>query len=97
MFVHKDLQCASKVQLKVKGTYFMNLNVLGRKILQPVYVCKNLGQNTILGIDAIEKLGLNYMASKRLFSLENNNCNFQKGTLYAISAHSVPPLTSQPI
>ena len=97
MFIQNDLRCASKTQLKVKGTYLMNLNVLGRTIQQPVFVCENLGQTAILGIDAIEKLGLNYQASKKEFIFDNELGIFKNGTLYALSAHSVPPLTSQPI
>ena len=66
--VFQDLRCASKNKLNVKGTYLMNLEILGRKIQQVVFVCKNLGQSAILGIDAIEKLGLVYSArSKKIF------------------------------
>ena len=97
MFVQNNLRWASKRQLKVKGTYLMNLNVLGRKIQQPVFVCENLVQTAILGIDAIKKLGLNYQASKKEFIFDNDLGNFQKGTHYALLAHSVSPLTSQPI
>ena len=93
----KTLKCASSNQLKVKGAYLMNINVFGREIQNVVYVCENLGHPAILGIDAIEKLGLNYSARKRTFFFESNAHNFAKGNLYALSAHNVPPLTAQPI
>ena len=38
--VFQDLRCASKNKLNVKGTYLMNLNVLGRKLQQVVFVSK---------------------------------------------------------
>ena len=97
MQMYKDLRCASSNKLTVKGTYLMNLNILGRKIQQIVYVCENLGQNAILGIDAIEKLGLIYSAKQKQFRFEKENVDFKIGKLVALSAHSVPALSSQPI
>ena len=97
MAMYKELRCASSNKLQVKGAYLMDLNVLGRPLQQIVYVCENLGQNAILGIDAITKLGLNYIASKRQFCFDNEIWKFQTGTIKAISAHSVPPLSTQPI
>ena len=60
-------------------------------------MCENLGQAAILGIDAIEKFGLNYSARSQRFFFEQQNFTFPKGKLVALSAHSVPPLSAQPI
>ena len=93
----KDLRCASNTQLRVKGAYLMNLTVFGRQIQQTVFVCENLGQPAILGIDAIEKLGLNYSARTKRYFFEEQNFSFPTGKLMALSAHIVPPLSAQPI
>ena len=93
----KELRCASSNKLTVKGTYLMNLRILGREIQQIVYVCENLGQAAILGIDAIEKLGLIYSAKQKQFGFESENWNFKTGRMLALTAHSVPPLSVQPI
>ena len=93
----KDLRCASNTQLRVKGAYLMNLTVFNREIQQTVFVCENLGQPAILGIDAIEKLGLNYSARTKRYFFEEQNFSFPTGKLMALSAHIVPPLSAQPI
>ena len=93
----KELRCASSKRLTVKGTYLMNITILGREIQQIVYVCENLGQPAILGIDAIEKLGLIYSAKQKRFYFETENWNFKTGKMFALSAHSVAPLSVQPI
>ena len=93
----KELRCASSKRLTVKGTYLMNLTILGRDIQQIVYVCENLGQAAILGIDAIEKLGLIYSAKQKQFGFKSENTNFKMGRMLALSAHSLPPLSVQPI
>lgn len=93
----KDLRCASNTQLQVKGAYLMNLTVFDRNIQQLVFVCANLGQSAILGIDAIEKLGLNYSAKRQQFFFEQQKVSFPTGKLIALSAHNVPALSAQPI
>ena len=93
----KDLRCASNTQLRVKGAYLMNLTVFNRNIQQIVFVCENLGQSAILGIDAIEKLGLNYSAKRQRFFFEEQQFSFPTGKLVALSAHNVPALSAQPI
>ena len=75
----------------------MSLTICGRHIQQVVYVCENLGQPAILGIDAITKLELNYSAKQKTFFFETPDWNFKKGNLYALSAHNVLALTAQPI
>jgi dUTPase len=95
--VIKDLRCASNNQLQIVGTYLMNLSISNHSIQQVVYVCKNLGQSAILGIDAIEKFQLNYSVTKKKFSFENEVNTTRKGILSAISAHTIPPFSVQPI
>ena len=97
LHMHKELRCASSNQLRVKGSFLMTLSVMNREIQQTVHVIENLGQPAILGIDAIEKLGLTYSAKQKQFYFENENWNFKKGNLFALSAHNVPPMTAQPI
>ena len=95
--LEKDLRCASNTQLRVKGAYLMNLTAFDRTIQQTVFVCENLGQSAILGIDAIEKFGLNYSARTQRFFFETPHFSFPTGKLVALSAHVVPPLSAQPI
>ncbi len=51
------------------GAYLMDISVFGRAIKQIVYVCENLNQNAIMGMDAIEKLSLNYSVKQKRFFL----------------------------
>ncbi|MGV0986793.1 MAG: reverse transcriptase family protein, partial [Limnohabitans sp.] len=95
--IQKDLRCASNNRLTVKGSYLMDLNVFDRKIKQVVFVCENLGQPAILGIDAIEKLGLIYSTRTKKFFFENESFDFNSGKLTAISAHIIPPFSALPL
>jgi len=95
--LEKDLRCASNTQLRVRGAYLMHLTAFDRTIQQVVFVCDNLGQSAILGIDAIEKFGLNYSARTHKFFFETQNFSFPTGKLLALSAHIVPPLSAQPV
>ena len=70
---------------------------LKKNINQVVFVCDNLGQNAILGIDAIEKLGLIYSTRTKTFHFENDHFSFASGKVSALSSHIIPPLTVLPI
>jgi transposase InsO family protein len=69
--VLRQLTSASSDNLKVLGVYNLSLNVFGKIIQHPVYVCDNLSQPAILGVDAIHRLGLIYSVTKKNFFFEN--------------------------
>lgn len=64
------LTSASKSSLKIEGVYEMELKILNSVFKHPVYVCSNLNQNAILGIDAIAKANLTFNIRKREFQID---------------------------
>ena len=103
-----NLSSASADSLNVYGVYNLNLSFNGKNILNPVYVCSNLNQKAILGIDAIEKFGLIYSPLQKSFSFENvsqinsnsffhSEMQFPKSAcapLSVVKTVKIPPLTS---
>ena len=81
-----NLNSAGNTKLGVLGYCNLNLKVLGKNFDQKVFVCENLNQEAILGIDAIQKLGLNYNIRKRTFFFDEN--------VNLISSHSVAALST---
>ncbi|MGV1013304.1 MAG: reverse transcriptase family protein, partial [Flavobacterium sp.] len=66
-----NLSTASADALKIVGVYNLSFNLNGQSIISPVYVCSNLNQDAILGMDAIKKFGLIYSPKRERFSFEN--------------------------
>ena len=66
-----NLSTASADSLKIVGVYNMCLQVNNRSVTSPVFVCSNLNQKAILGMDAIRKFGLIYSPLKNSFSFES--------------------------
>jgi len=106
---YKQLTSASKDTLKVSGVYNLTLTIHGREIVHPVYVCDNLHQNAILGIDAITKLGICYSTARKVFFYEtainfdkvNNHkmfpgCNSEHAVASLSTVHNLilPPFTT---
>ena len=65
-----NLSTASADSLKIVGVYNMSFQVNNRSVTSPVFVCSNLNQKAILGMDAIRKFGLIYSPLKNSFSFE---------------------------
>jgi hypothetical protein len=79
----------------------------GKTIQNPVYVCSNLNQKAIIGMDVINKFGLIYSPLKDTFHFEdtpiNSNYFFQPkmpsnrsavASLTVVKTVKIPPLTS---
>ena len=98
-----NLATASADSLKVVGVYNMEFTLQNRTIVSPVFVCSNLNQNAILGMDAIKKFGLIYSPIKERFSFETTHVNSvqhsptQLATLKTVKTIIVPPLMSIPL
>ena len=65
--VGKQANGASGGSLIPHGTYMIPLEFQGAKILQQVQVFSNLQSEAILGIDAIDSLGITYMSRSKEF------------------------------
>ena len=94
------LNSAANTKLGTLGTCELELDVLGRKIKHNIFVCENLNQEAILGIDAIQKLGLNFNIRKRQFFFDDINIISQEFSVAALSALSTEifePLTVRPL
>ena len=89
-----SLKSASKNSLKIDGRYLMNVEVANKRLLHPIFVCENLTQPAIMGMDLINKLGLNFNCINKQFTIEKDDTAVVISTL---SAESIPPLTAQPI
>jgi len=95
-----NLSTASADSLKIVGVYNLTFSLQNRSITSPVFVCSNLNQNAILGMDAIKKLGLIYSPIKEQFSFETPSVNSLDNTpahlasLTTIKSITIPPLTS---
>ena len=94
-----SLKSASRNSLKIQGLYSMSLSVLGKHIMAPVYVCANLNQNAILGMDAIERLGLTFNPRSRRFDFSVSALSVEQVArpLAVTSAVVLPPLSVTPV
>jgi hypothetical protein len=63
----KNAVGASGASLVPKGTYLLPLEWNGKKIMQPVNVFQNLRTPLILGIDAIDNMGITYLSITFMF------------------------------
>ena len=59
---------ASGQKLIPDGTYIIPMEFRGKKIMQRVQVFRNLNTPALLGIDAIDNLGITYLSRKRNFT-----------------------------
>jgi hypothetical protein len=95
-----NLSTASAHSLNIVGVYNMSLEMNNRKITSPVFVCSNLNQKAILGMDAIRKFGLIYSPNKNSFSFEtipiceNNLFPSTLASLSTVKTVKIPALTS---
>ncbi len=63
-----NLSTASADSLNIVGVYNLSFSMKGRTIQNPVYVCSNLNQKAIIGMDVIKKIWFNLFSVKRNFS-----------------------------
>jgi hypothetical protein len=66
-----NLSTASADSLYLVGVYNLSFLMKGKTIQNPVYVCSNLNQKAIIGIDVIKKFGLVYSPLKETFQFED--------------------------
>jgi hypothetical protein len=66
---------------------------------QPVTVFKNLSSPLILGVDAIDNLGITYLLRTKSFTFQEalNPEKFQKADLRVISSLKIPAHTGVPV
>ena len=74
----------------------MSLNILGHHIKHPVFVCKNLNQDAILGIDIISKINLSFNVKDKSFQINEIQLS-QSWSLLTISSEKIPALTALPL
>ena len=100
-----NLSTASADALKILGVYNLDFSVNGRTVKSPVFVCSNLNQKAILGMDAIKKFGLIFSPIKNVFSFEASTVaetSFSPlpltsttiASLSVVKTVKIPPLTS---
>jgi hypothetical protein len=102
-----NLSTASADSLNIVGVYNLSFSMKGKTIQNPVYVCSNLNQKAIIGMDVIKKFGLIYSPLKETFHFEdtpiNSNYFFQPkmpsnrsavASLTVVKTVKIPPLTS---
>ena len=97
---------ASNTPLKVRGVYNLTLTIKNHAITHPVYVCDNLHQDAILGIDAIKQLGIIFDPTNDKFAFTSTKNDWHTvadisptmvATLHAAHACTIPPLGVQTI
>ena len=95
----REARGASGTALIPDGDYLLPMEWEGKSIMQPVTVFKNLSSPLILGIDAIDNLGITYLSTKKsfVFQKELNLENFQKADLQVISTLKIPAHTAIPV
>ncbi len=102
-----NLSTASADSLNIVGVYNLSFSMKGKTIQNPVYVCSNINQKAIIGMDVIKKFGLIYSLLKETFHFEdtpiNSNYFFQPkmppnrsavASLTVVKTVKIPPLTS---
>ena len=70
--IGKGASGASGGFLIPQGSYMIPMEIKGRKIMQKVQVYKNLAQGAILGIDAIDNLGITYLSLTKEFLFQED-------------------------
>ena len=82
-----------------QGSYMIPIEFQGRKITQKVQVYENLAQNTILGRDAIDNLGLTYRSRTRefLFQEDITKNKFERADLNTVRLMHILAHTRCPI
>jgi flagellin-like hook-associated protein FlgL len=70
-----NLSTASADSLNIVGVYNLSFSMKGKTIQNPVYVCSNLNQKAIIGMDVIKKFGLVYSPLKDTFHFEDTPIN----------------------
>ena len=90
----QQFKSATSTQLVMHGAYLMDISVFGRTIKQIVYVCENLNQNAIMGMDAIEKLSLNYSVKQKRFFFEDATSSFASAKVVNAKRVILPPLST---
>jgi Retroviral aspartyl protease. len=89
-----SLKSAGKTPITVAGVYLMSLSVLGHSLRTPIYVCDNLNQDALLGMDVIEKLGLALNPKSKQFDFKISAISAQEvHSLATTSAQTLPPLS----
>ena len=93
---NSHLKSASKSSLHIHGVFELPLSVMGKELVHPVYICKNLNQNAIMGIDMIAKLNLNFNVKNRSFQINQIEKEYSL-ELMTISQEKIPALTALPL
>ncbi|MGL6014350.1 MAG: hypothetical protein ACRC0J_23015, partial [Shewanella oncorhynchi] len=93
-----NLTSASKNRLQTLGRYFLKLNIMGKTVFNPVYVCKDLNQNAIMGIDLMKNLNLTYNVKKETFQIDQiSRKENETFMLKTKSSETIPALTARPL
>jgi hypothetical protein len=97
--VGKQAHGASGGSLIPHGTYMFPLEFRGVKILQQVQVFSNLQSEAILGIDAIDSLGITYLSRSKEFIFQETikKSRFAKADLRTVSQLKIPAHTAFPV
>ena len=93
----RNLTTASNDSLKVQGRYNLKLQVLGQTVINPIYVCENLGQIAIMGIDLMRKLNLTYNIKNSEFLINSISPVSSQILLVTKSSEKIPALTARPL
>ena len=92
--IFKQFKSATSTQLNMYGAYLLDITIFGKTIKQIVYVCENLNQNAILGMDAIDKLNLNYSTKNKRFFFEDSFNLFTTSKVVNAKKVFLPPLSA---
>lgn len=92
--IFKQFKSATSTQLIMHGAYLMDIIVFGKAIKQIVYVCENLNQNAILGMDAIDKLNIAYSTKNKSFFFEDSHNVFTTAKIVNAKKVFLPPLSA---
>ena len=96
-----SLTSASSDKIKTLGRVRLELDVLGQKVKNPIYVCENLNQKAIMGVDLMKKLNLSFNFKKQEFHIDQisqgTKTDISPFLLVTKSSEMIPALTALPL
>ena len=97
--VGRQANGANGSALTPQGTYVIPLEFQGVKIMQQVQVYSNLQSDAILGIDAIDSLGITYLSRTREFVFQETfkKNQFVKADLRTVNLLKIPANMACPV
>jgi hypothetical protein len=99
MLNQREARCVSGTNLIPDGDHLFSMELNQKMVMQIVTVFKNLSSPLILGIDAIDNLGITYLLGTRSFRFQEelNPETFQKADPRVVNTLKILAHTEVPV